>query len=71
MRNLSKTKTKYRMQFINPDRVKTAKFKLSQHRVQGQRSDLSIFQVAQLMDALKQGDDSESQSNTSVFFSMN
>lgn len=71
MRNLSKTKTNYRMQFINPDRVKTAKFKLSQHRVQGQRSDLSIFQVAQLMDALKQGDDSESQSNTSVFFSMN
>ena len=71
MRNLSKTKTNYRMQFINPDRVKTAKFKLSQHRLQGQRSDLSIFQVAQLMDALKQGDDSESQSNTSVFFSMN
>jgi hypothetical protein len=59
------------MQFINSNRVKTAKYKLSQHRVQGERSDLSIFQVAQLMDAVRQGDSTAGQSTNSVFFSLN
>ena len=59
------------MQFINSNRVKSAKYKLSQHRVQGERSTLSIFQVAQLMDVVK-GDSELNQPQTkSVFFSYN
>ena len=41
------------MQLINTNRVKSAKFQLSQHRVQGERSSLSILQVAHLMDVVK------------------
>ena len=64
-------KTTIIMQFINTNRVKTAKLKLSQHRLQGQRSNLSIYQVAELMDALKIGDDEHTEQHNSVFFSLN
>ena len=33
--------------------VKLAQFKLAQHRVQGTRSKLNIFEVAQLLDAIR------------------
>jgi len=35
------------------NKIKSAKFKLSQHNVQGTNSALSIFQVASLMDLVK------------------
>ncbi|MEJ6616585.1 MAG: hypothetical protein QNL61_06680 [Crocinitomicaceae bacterium] len=35
------------------NKIKSAKFKLSQHKVQGANSTLSIFQVASLMDLVK------------------
>lgn len=59
------------MQFINTNRVKSAKFKLSQHRIQGERSSLDIFQVARLMDVVKNGGEMNQVSNQSVFFSWN
>lgn len=59
------------MQLINTNRVKSAKFKLSQHRVQGERSSLSILQVAHLMDVVKNGGESNELSGQSVFFSWN
>lgn len=59
------------MQFINTNRVKAAKYKLSQHRIQGERSSLSIIQVAQLMDVVKNGGEGNQPSNGSVFFSWN
>lgn len=59
------------MQFINTNRVKSAKFKLAQHRVQGERSSLSIIQVARLMDLVKNGDDFSQPNHQSVFFSWN
>lgn len=59
------------MQLINTNRVKSAKFKLSQHRVQGERSSLSILQVARLMDLVKNGGEANQATNGSVFFSWN
>ena len=59
------------MQLINTNRVKSAKFKLSQHRVQGERSSLSILQVARLMDVVKNGGEMNQVPNGSVFFSWN
>ncbi|MDX2361176.1 MAG: hypothetical protein QNK23_10235 [Crocinitomicaceae bacterium] len=50
--------------------VKTAKFKLSQHKVQGENSGLSIFQVARLMDTVKNGEGSDDNSQ-SISFSLN
>lgn len=59
------------MQLINSNRVKSAKYKLSQHRVQGERSQLTILQVARLMDVVKNGADLNQTPNQSVFFSWN
>ncbi|MCJ8290781.1 MAG: hypothetical protein HRT58_14430 [Crocinitomicaceae bacterium] len=59
------------MQLINTNRVKSAKFQLSQHRVQGERSSLSILQVAHLMDVVKNEGEMNHMSNGSVFFSWN
>jgi len=50
--------------------VKTAKFKLSQHKIQGEKSNLSIFQVARLMDTIKFGEGREDNSQM-VSFSLN
>lgn len=52
------------------NRIKQAKFKLSQHKVQGVQSTLSIFEVANLMDTLRKGEDAHPQ-GSSLFFSMN
>ncbi len=51
--------------------VKTAKYKLAQHKVQGENSNLSIFQVARLMDTIKRGEATESDDSRSLFFSLN
>lgn len=51
--------------------VENAKFKLSQHKVQGQESNLSIFQVAKLMDMIKVGENRTSSNNEIIGFSLN
>ncbi len=56
---------------MNANRIKTAKYKLSQHKVQGVNSTLSIFQVAKLMDTIKRGEDDNTSGQQSVFFSWN
>jgi len=51
--------------------VEMAKYKLAQHRVQGEGSGLSVFQVAQLMDTVRNGADAVANKHNSVFFSLN
>ena len=53
------------------NQVKTAKYKLSQHKVEGENSSLTIFQVAKLMDTIKRGEDSEDFPQASIYFSLN
>ena len=50
--------------------VKLAQYKLSQHRLQGTKSKLNIFEVAQLMDAIKNADQTKSAVNNSIFYSI-
>lgn len=50
--------------------VKLAQYKLSQHRLQGTKSKLNIFEVAQLMDAIKNADQNKSTQMNSVFYSI-
>ena len=52
-------------------RIQSAKFKLSQHRAQGSKSNLSIFQVAQLMDTVQNIVEETSNHKKSIFFSLN
>ena len=51
--------------------IKTAKFKLSQHKIQGENTELSIFQVAKLMDRVRAGESKEENPSDSIFFSLN
>ncbi len=51
--------------------VKLAQYKLSQHRVQGTKSKLNIFEVAQLMDALKNADQISNVVSRSIFNNIN
>ena len=53
------------------NRVKTAKFKLSQHKLQGESSNLSVHQVARLMDTVKKGIDNPGNDQSTIFFSLN
>jgi len=53
------------------NRIKQAKFQLSQHRTQGEKSRLSIFEVAKLMDTVKKGEDLNHSNGNSIFFSLN
>lgn len=53
------------------NQVKTAKYKLSQHKVEGSNSSLTIFQVAKLMDTIKRGEDTNSSPQASIYFSAN
>lgn len=50
--------------------VKLAQYKLSQHRLQGTKSKLNIFEVAQLMDAIKNADQNKNTQMNSVFYSI-
>ncbi len=67
--------TIYKMQTTAIDminnRIKQAKYKLSQHKLQGVQSNLSIFEVAKLMDMVKRGENSEDTTSGSIFFSLN
>jgi len=50
--------------------VKAAQFKLSQHRLQGTKSKLNIFEVAHLMDAVKKAEQMQNiNNNISIFHS--
>lgn len=49
--------------------IKRAEYKLSQHRSMGTRSNLSILEVAQLMDTIKKGQTMKEAPSRSVFFS--
>jgi hypothetical protein len=51
--------------------IKTAKYKLSQHNLQGEKSSLSVFQVARLMDTIKNGENMNEGNNNSIYFSLN
>lgn len=51
--------------------IQNAKFKLSQHKVQGVNSALTVFEVAKLMDTVKIGESMKEDKHSSVFFSLN
>lgn len=54
--------------------IKRAEYKLSQHRQLGRNSNLSVFEVAQLLDTLKKGQsmkENNSKTSQSMFFSYN
>jgi hypothetical protein len=53
------------------NRIKQAKFQLSQHRTQGINSRLSVYDVAKLMDTVKKGEELSNSKSQSIFFSMN
>ncbi len=50
--------------------VKAAQFKLSQHRLQGTKSKLNIFEVAHLMDAIRQSEQIQNTKSNSIFHSI-
>ena len=50
--------------------IKIAEYKLSQHKVQGVKSTLDVFQVAQLMDTIKYGDSVKRPQNSSIFYNI-
>ena len=49
------------------NKIKTAQYKLSQHKVQGANSSLSIFQVASLMDLVRKGSTNEVNNSSNQF----
>lgn len=51
--------------------LKRAEYKLSQHKQMGTRSNLSVFEVALLMDTIKKGASMKDQQPHSLFFSYN
>ncbi len=56
---------------IMANKVKTAQFKLNQHRNLGSKSPMSIHEVARLMDTIKRGERDEQIHQGGIFFSMN
>jgi hypothetical protein len=61
---------KENFQNLNRSTLGNAKSKLSQHRSMGSQSNLSIFEVAQLMDIVKFGSESDKNQMPSLFFSV-
>jgi len=53
------------------NRIKAAKFKLEQHRVRGAKSQLSVHQVAKLMDTVRLGEEMEGSGQSTIFFNWN
>ncbi|GAB5418825.1 MAG: hypothetical protein Crog4KO_01940 [Crocinitomicaceae bacterium] len=53
------------------NRIKQAKYKLSQHKTQGTNSRLSVFEVAKLMDTVKRGEQVNNNDANNLFFSLN
>lgn len=50
--------------------VKLAQYKLAQHRIQGTKSKLNIFEVAQLMDALRTAEQIKQAETRTIFHSV-
>ncbi len=50
--------------------LKTAKFRLNQHRVQGKDSKLNIFEVAALMDVIKKSEQLGKEKGSNLFHQM-
>jgi hypothetical protein len=50
--------------------IKIAQYKLNQHRLQGEKSKLNIFEVAQLMDSIKTSQQIKNSATSSVFYSV-
>jgi hypothetical protein len=50
--------------------IKLAQYKLSEHKLQGVKSTLDVFQVAQLMDTIKYGDSVKRPQNSSIFYNI-
>lgn len=50
--------------------IKIAQYKLSEHKLQGVKSSLNVFQVAQLMDTIKYGDSVKRPQNSSIFYNV-
>lgn len=53
------------------NKIQLAKYQLSQHKIQGVNSQLSIFEVAKLMDMVRIGDSGSASKSKSIFFSLN
>ena len=51
--------------------LKNAKHKLTKHNLLGEKSSLSVIQVARLMDTIKIGENIIEEGNTSIYFSLN
>jgi hypothetical protein len=66
---LKKIEMKENFQNLNRNSANEAKSKLSQHRSMGTKSNLTIFQVAHLMDTLKYSENDKNQL-PSLFFSV-
>lgn len=58
------------MQTLKNKSVQMAQSKLNKHREMGTKSQLNVFEVAQLMDTLKNANSASNQLE-SIFFSMN
>ena len=50
--------------------IKTAKFKLTMHREKGTKSELSVFQVAELLDSIKRAENQKELKTNSIFNSI-
>ena len=50
--------------------IKTAKFKLNMHRQKGIKSELSVFQVAELLDSIKRAEQQKESNSSSIFHSI-
>jgi hypothetical protein len=50
--------------------IKIAEYKLNLHKIQGVKSTLDVFQVAQLMDTIKYGDSVKRPQNSSIFYNI-
>jgi hypothetical protein len=57
------------LEMIN-NSIRLAEHKLTQHKVQGVKSSLNVFQVAQLMDTIKFGDEVKRPQNSSIFYNI-
>jgi len=49
------------------NKIKSAQYKLSQHKAQGAKSTLSIFQVASLMDLVRMGMSNENANSSNQY----
>ncbi|MFN5910165.1 MAG: hypothetical protein ACK45H_02415 [Bacteroidota bacterium] len=60
-----------RQEIMVNNTVKVAQYKLAQHRIQGTKSKLNIFEVAQLMDAVRTAEQINKAGTRTIFHSVN